>query len=215
MNSAVPKQFLKLDGQPVLMHTMRRFAEADKSIKIILVLQKDQFNYWSQLCRDFSFDIPHSLCEGGEARFYSVKNGLELIEEKDNTIVAIHDAVRPLVSKKTITEAFETASIKGNAIPVVPLNDSLRQITEDGSVSVDRNRFFLVQTPQCFSFNIIRSAYKTDFRETFTDDASVVEADGVTINLVPGNQENIKITSPADLHIGEALIKNISNDASF
>ncbi|HTA26157.1 MAG TPA: 2-C-methyl-D-erythritol 4-phosphate cytidylyltransferase [Bacteroidia bacterium] len=205
MNSPVPKQFLKLDGKPILLHSINKFLDTDPNIEIILVLPKDYMKYWEALCAEYLFHKPIKIAESGETRFHSVKNGLELVTEEG--IVAIHDAVRPLVSAKTILATYKAAEMYGNAVPAVPINDSIRQIESTRTIAVDRSRYCATQTPQCFRSDIIKKAYLQEYHYTFTDDAMVVEAMGENIHLVDGNAENIKITSPKDLAIAEVLLK--------
>ena len=205
MNSPVPKQFIKLDGKPILLHSLNKFLETDPTIDIILVLPEEHLKYWEQLCQEFMFNKPVSIAMRGETRFHSVKSGLEFVKEE--SIVGIHDAVRPLVSSKTILAAYKAAEMYGNAVPAVPINDSIRQIESTRTIAVDRSRYCATQTPQCFSSAIIKKAYEQEYRYTFTDDAMVVEAMGEQIRLVDGNPDNIKITSPKDLVIAEALLK--------
>jgi 2-C-methyl-D-erythritol 4-phosphate cytidylyltransferase len=206
MNTPVPKQFMLLDSKPVLMHSIEKFAEADPEIQIIVVLRKDQFEFWHQLCEEYSFHIPHVLAEGGDTRFESVKNGLSKIQEAN--IVGVHDAARPLVNSKIIQTAFKAAEMYGNAVPATPVQDSIRQIDSGLSIAVDRTKYCAIQTPQCFQFDILQKAYEQEYRFTFTDDASVVEASGQKIHLIDGNSDNIKITTPKDLIIADALVKN-------
>jgi len=206
MNADVPKQFLLLNDKPVLMHTIERFHEYDNAMEIIVVLPEAQFPLWENLCHEYKFSIRHQLVAGGSVRFESVKNGLSRIQ--DDGVVAIHDGVRPLVSLETIGRCFEIARLKGNAIPVMPVIESLRMIDGENSKAVDRSSFVTIQTPQVFSISDIKSAYNQSFNEVFTDDASVLEAAGLAINLVEGNIENIKITHPADLILAGMLIKN-------
>jgi len=205
MQSEIPKQFINICGKPVLMHTLEVFHRYDSSIQLILVLPIDQFEYWKSLCEKYFFNLKHLVVAGGKNRFLSVKNGLEAI--KVHSLVAIHDGVRPLVSENTITNCFDEAAIYGSAIPVVDLVDSIRQLTEKGSQSVDRTVFKLVQTPQVFDSEILKKAYDQDFSSLFTDDATVVEATGTIIRLVEGNIENIKITSRMDLEIAQCLLR--------
>lgn len=204
MQMNIPKQFIVLKGKPVLIHTMEAFKKYDKNCKIILVLPEEHFPLWEELYRKYECKIEYHLVRGGDTRFHSVKNGLKLIEGE--AIIAIHDGVRPLVSTETIKECYEVAKQKGNAIPVVLVNDSMRKVDLDGNHSVTRKQYRLVQTPQCFKSDIILKAYQKKYSEDFTDDASVVEAVGVKINLVQGNPENIKITTQTDLIIAEALL---------
>jgi 2-C-methyl-D-erythritol 4-phosphate cytidylyltransferase len=205
MNSPVPKQFLKLDGRPVLMHTISRFIETGLPIEIILVLPSNQLGYWDQLCHEYSFNVPLRIAEGGETRFNSVGNGLALIDT--DGIVAVHDAARPLVNTKTILTAYKAAEMYGNAVPAVPLSDSIRQIDSTRSIAVDRSRYCKIQTPQCFDVAILKRAYSQEYRYTFTDDATVAESIGERIHLIDGNMGNIKITTPEDLAIAEALLR--------
>lgn len=205
MLSETPKQFLNVAGQPLLMHTIRKFSDHPEEILIRLVLPSPYIDFWKSLCKRFDFTVPHEIIEGGEARFYSVKNGLDGIQ--DGNLVAVHDGVRPLVSVETIQRVFEEAEEKGNAVPVVALNESVRKVKEMESHPVNRKDYRLVQTPQCFRSEIILAAYKQEYREEFTDDATVLEAMGITINLVEGNFENIKITRPVDLKIAESFLR--------
>lgn len=205
MGSEIPKQFLELCGKPVLMHTIEVFYDFDPECRIILVLPEDQLQFWSGLCLKHSFILPHRIVSGGENRFNSVKNGLKLIDGEG--IVFIHDGVRPLVSRQTIERCFETARISGNAIPVLPVTESLRKQEGDKNNSVDRSQYFSVQTPQTFQSSQILKAYEQDFDQAFTDDASVAEKAGFPIFMVEGNRENIKITNPTDLIIAEVFLQ--------
>lgn len=205
MHANVPKQFLMLHRQPVLMHTLRRFHSFDSSMKIIVVLPEAQVEYWNQLCYDFQFEVDHQVITGGPGRFFSVLHGL--MAAPDNGLIAVHDGVRPLVSAETIEQCFDKAAETGAAIPVTEAVESIRQLTAEGSRSVDRTQYKLVQTPQVFEAQLLKKAYSQEFSALFTDDASVVEAYGHAVDLVPGNAENIKITTPIDLRIAELLIK--------
>jgi len=205
MGTNVPKQFLELAGKPILMHTIEKFKTTFPTIKIILALPENQLDFWKELCFKYEFTkIPIQIAKGGDTRFHSVKNSLKLVKEK--SIVAIHDGVRPLVSSKTISTCYSEAENKGNAIPVVPVVESLRHVQDKRNNAVKRSCYRLVQTPQCFNSELIFKAYQQDFDLSFTDDASVVEKLGETIYLVDGNEENIKITTEEDLLIAEALI---------
>jgi len=206
MNADIPKQFLEIKGLPILMHTLEVFHKFDAAMQLILVLPTVQIEFWKNLCKKHKFSLPHQVVEGGSARFYSVKNGLKNI--KTPSLVAIHDGVRPLVSIETIVRCFETAEEFDAAIPVVDLVDSIRQLTENGSQSVDRSAYKLVQTPQVFDAELLINAYEQVFSPLFTDDASVVEAFGRNVQLVEGNRENIKITTAFDLELAEVLLKN-------
>jgi len=207
MGTDIPKQFLELAGKPILMHSIERFREFDKLIKIIVVIPGNQFELWEKLKGKYSFSVSHTLVKGGSSRFFSVKNGLHEVD--DNGIVAIHDGVRPLVSIATIKRCFKTAEESGNAIPVISPADSVRMITDQGSAPVNRHYLRIIQTPQVFKANLIKKAYLQDFSPEITDDAMLLEKTGETINLVEGNRENIKITNPEDLVIAAALFNSI------
>jgi len=197
MNGNTPKQFLLLKGKPVLFHTIGIFYKYSCDIPIILVLPQNQINHWKELCFQYQLNIPHQIVEGGITRFHSVKNGLA--EIKETCLVGIHDGVRPLVSLQTISRAFEMAERKGNAVPVISVNESLRAVNEKGNQPINRETIKIIQTPQCFHSELIKEAYNQEYKESFTDDATVLEAMGEKINLVEGNIENIKITNPTDL----------------
>jgi 2-C-methyl-D-erythritol 4-phosphate cytidylyltransferase len=207
MNTSVPKQFIELDGLPVLMHTINRFHAFDPSMEIVLVLPSLQFSVWNELCQKHHFTTVHRLIAGGEVRFDSVKNGLSSIDSEG--IVAIHDGVRPLVGHSTIGRCIATTLEKGNAIPVMPVVESLRKVGIDESTAVDRSQFVTIQTPQVFFVPEIKKAYELGYDPRYTDDAMVLERLGKRINLVEGNRENIKITHRTDLVIASALLKNI------
>jgi 2-C-methyl-D-erythritol 4-phosphate cytidylyltransferase len=206
MHSAVPKQFLLLNGIPVLMHTINAFHNSKTQPQIIVVLHPDSHAYWNDLCVEHNFTIPHQLVNGGETRLHSVKNGINIIEEED-AIVAVHDAVRPLVTREIIDESFECAEQYGNAIVAIKSRDSVRQIKDTRSQSLNRNEIYLIQTPQTFQAAQLKKAYLQLYQDSFTDDASVVEQTGVNINLIGGSYQNIKITFPEDIAIAEFLLK--------
>ena len=208
MGGDVPKQFLPVGGRPVLMRTLERFHQYNIALKIILVLPKAQQDYWLQLCRQYEFHIPYRLADGGETRFHSVQNGLALIPDDAEGVVGVHDGVRPFVSAEVIARCYETARKSGAAVPVTPVVESLRQLHGgDTSESVPRDHYRLVQTPQTFDIQLLKAANRQPYRDTFTDDASVVESYGHPITLVDGNRENIKLTTPFDLRIAEALLE--------
>ncbi len=205
MGQHTPKQFLKLAGKPILMHTIEKFYQTYPELKIILALPENQFDFWEELCFKYRFiNIPHEVVAGGKTRFHSVLNALKLVNEEG--IVAVHDGVRPLVSQDTIVNCFKTAQQHGNAIPVVDVVDSLRYVNKTENKAVKRACYKIVQTPQCFQSTLLKKAYQQPFLDEFTDDASVVEATGEKIHLVQGNKENIKITSPEDLTVAEAFL---------
>lgn len=208
MGIEIPKQFLELDGRPVLMHTIERFKSFNESIEIITVLPENQLRHWLYLQEKYSFTIPQTIVKGGIHRFFSVKNGLKFVNTPG--MVAIHDGVRPFVSLDTIKRCFEAAEKLGNAIPSVTPSDSLRILNEQGSQSVNRLIARLIQTPQVFSADLIKKAYKQDYSPEFSDDATVLEKSGEKINLIEGNRENIKITTPEDLLISSALLPTIT-----
>lgn len=205
MNADVPKQFLEINGKPILMHTLEAFMNFDSSLQLILVLPAAQIDFWETLCEAHDFNMPHQIVAGGQTRFHSVKNGLNAI--KIPSLVAIHDGVRPLVSKDTIARCFDTAEKFGAAIPTMDSIESIRFVDANGSKSVDRTAYKMVQTPQVFDAELLKKAYEQEFSVLFTDDASVVEAMGVTVHLVEGNRENIKITTEFDLIVAERLLE--------
>jgi 2-C-methyl-D-erythritol 4-phosphate cytidylyltransferase len=206
MRSDVPKQFLLLNGLPVLMHTINAFHNCRAQPQIIVVLPADSHDYWNTLCTAHNFDVPHQLISGGETRFHSVKMGLGLIDD-EHAVVAVHDAVRPLVTKDIIDDSYECAVKYGNAIVAIKSRDSVRQIKENRSMSLARDEIYLIQTPQTFQSAQLKQAYQQPYQANFTDDASVVEQTGVNINLIGGSYQNIKITFPEDIAIAEFLLK--------
>jgi 2-C-methyl-D-erythritol 4-phosphate cytidylyltransferase len=206
MKSDIPKQFLPIFGFPILMHTIKKFYRYDSSIKIIIVLPKTQIKTWKKLCRDYKFKHGHDIVKGGITRFHSVKNGISKIRGKD-WIVAVHDGVRPLVSLETIKRCFKKAASSGNAVPAIEIPESMRIIEKGRNSQADRGRYRLIQTPQIFQLKLLQEAFKQDYKTEFTDDASVVESMGHKINLVEGNKENIKITTPSDLLVAESYLK--------
>lgn len=204
MGTDIPKQFLPVGGVPVLMRTINAFHGFDADMDIILVLPSDQQDYWSELCRKYSFCTPHSIADGGETRFHSVRNGLALAA--DEGLIAVHDGVRPFVTAEVIERCFAEAERKKAVIPVVPVVDTVRQITDGGSITVSRDLYRLVQTPQTFDAALLKEAYRQPYTPHFTDDASVVEAFGHEVTLVEGCRENIKITTQFDLKVAEAIL---------
>lgn len=213
MGAQQPKQFLLLAGKPLLMYTIEAFSNAEKSINIFLVLPENQIQHWENLCREYDFSVPLSIVEGGESRGNSVKNGLDSINAMDG-LVAVHDGVRPLVDKSLINRAFAEAEIKGNAIPCVKVNDSLRLIRGSANFPLDREKVLAVQTPQCFRLDLLRQAYERPDFAAYTDDAQLYEATGFDLAFIDGSNENIKITTPADLRVAESILKSrfISNE---
>ncbi|MCK5170689.1 MAG: 2-C-methyl-D-erythritol 4-phosphate cytidylyltransferase [Bacteroidales bacterium] len=208
MESTVPKQFLSINNEIILMRSIRAFYEFDSFIDIIVALPNDQIEYWTKLCIEKRFKINHKVVSGGKTRYHSVKNALE--EIGNDGIIAIHDGVRPLVSQSTIDQVYEIALINENAVPYIDITDSIRKVDSNINSPVDRNKYKLIQTPQAFNCKLIKRAYNQEWDKSFTDDASVVEMTGIKINLVPGNRENIKITNQIDLKIAESLSDYLS-----
>ena len=206
MGSDIPKQFLPIGGKPVLMRTIERFREYSPTLQIILVLPKAQQDYWQQLCKEYDFKVEYLLADGGETRFHSVQHGLALIPDDAEGVVGVHDGVRPFPSIEVIRNCYETARMAKAVIPVIPVVETVRHLKGETSETVPRDDYRLVQTPQTFNIQLLKSANRQPYNDNFTDDASVVEAYGFDITLVGGNRENIKITTPYDLKIAEVLI---------
>ena len=204
MGGDIPKQFLPVCGKPVLMRTLDAFHAYDSSIHIILVLPISQQAYWKGLCVEYGFGLAHDIANGGETRFHSVMNGLAMVE--GDGLVGVHDGVRPFVSQEVIARCYEEASVKKAVIPVIGVVETVRHLTGEGSETVPRDRYKLVQTPQVFDAALLRRAYCQEYTDWFTDDASVVEALGEKVHLVDGNRENIKLTTPFDLTVAKALL---------
>ena len=201
MGSTIPKQFLDLNSKPILMHTINKMHSSLVGSEIILALPKSEFDTWKKLCQQHQFEIHHQLVEGGSTRFESVKNALQKVTK--DSIIAVHDGVRPLVKESVVKQCIQSAKEKGASIPVLEIEESLRQKTDNGSAVVNRDNYLIVQTPQCFTSEILLKAYQQEYVPSFTDDASVAEAMGIEVQLVKGNKENIKITTPEDLKIAE------------
>jgi 2-C-methyl-D-erythritol 4-phosphate cytidylyltransferase len=207
IKSNTPKQFLPLNGLPVLMHTLDAFYTYSASITVILVLPENDVQRWNTLCLQYNFSRKIVLQIGGETRFQSVKKGLEKIE--GDGLVAIHDGVRPLVSRELIASSFKLAETQHTAIAAVPLKESIRIVGRDGTTqAADRSRFRLIQTPQTFRVSTIKKAYEIIEDLSLTDDASVAERAGHQISLYEGSYENIKITTAEDLIVAEALLRS-------
>lgn len=204
MGNELPKQFLPIGGKPVLMRTLEVFREYDAMLQIILVLPHSQQDFWKQLCEEHHFTVAHIVANGGETRFHSVKSGLEWVHAPG--LVGVHDGVRPFVSIEVIRRCYDLAEEHKAVIPVIDMVETVRHLTEDGSETVSRDDYKLVQTPQVFDVDLLKRAYAQEFRSFFTDDASVVESIGVPVCLAEGNRENIKITTPFDLKVGSALL---------
>ena len=212
MGADIPKQFLPIGGKPVLMRTLERFREYAADLQIILVLPKAQQDYWRELCQQYHFDVEYTLANGGETRFHSVQNGLALVPDDAEGVVGVHDGVRPFPSVEVIRNCYETARTAKAVIPVIPIVETVRHLVSESnvqrSITVPRGDYRLVQTPQTFDIQLLKAANRQPYNDGFTDDASVVEAYGFDITLVEGNRENIKITTPFDMTIAEALLNN-------
>jgi 2-C-methyl-D-erythritol 4-phosphate cytidylyltransferase len=210
MQSEIPKQFLLLKGKPILFYTIEKFHQIDEKMKIIVVLPQKDIAYWEEICQKYRFSIPVEMVVGGATRYQSVKNGLNWVAnhiQAKEALVAIHDGVRPLIDESVILNSFEIASKKGSAIASVTLKDSIREVFENRSQSVPRTAYRLIQTPQTFRFSEIWKAFeKVSDSIDITDDASVYEKAGFEVTLIDGNYENIKITTPEDLKIAQALL---------
>ena len=203
MGGNVPKQFQLVGGRPVLMHTLQQFRNAFADLQIILVLPREQQDYWRELCRQYEFGVEHRVADGGQTRFHSVKNGLALIPDGEEGIVGVHDGVRPFASADLIRRCYAAAVEAEAVVPAVPVVESLRH-EERGAI--DRKGYRLVQTPQTFSIPLLKAAYRQAYLEAFTDDASVVEAYGHRVAMIDGIRENIKLTTPFDMVVAEALL---------
>src|ERR1700744_620829 len=206
MGSAIPKQFLLLNGKPVLMYTIEAFHNSAIKPVIIIVLPAEYHTYWQQICNEHNFTIQHQLVTGGETRFHSVKNALDIINNDPQSIIAVQDAVRPLTSKQVIELSYQHAQLHGNAVTAVKSRDSVRLMENAESKCLIRDNVYLVQTPQTFQSAQLKKAYLQPYNSTFTDDAGVVEETGVEITLIEGSHHNIKITYPEDIAIAEAIL---------
>ena len=204
MQSDLPKQFMLLLDSPVLMHTLERFAMTYEDIAIVLVLPEDQISLWTNMCQQMDFDVPHTVVAGGDTRYASVKNGLAKCA--DEGIVGIHDGVRPLISPVLIERCYDAALEHGSALPVLPVTQSLRKLEGTSSTPISREGVVSVQTPQCFDLAEIKKCYDASYDPSFTDDATVYEKAGNTIHLIEGEASNLKITTPGDMQMAEALL---------
>lgn len=208
----IPKQFVPLAGKPILMHTIESVFSYNSEIHIIVVLPNEQIPVWEEMCQEAGFQTEHDVVAGGSERFFSVKNAIEFLSKKQidpNDLVAIHDGVRPFANRETWQRSLQVAKVFGNAVPCMPVVESLRAIEGDRSKHLDRTNIRTIQTPQVFRFGLLEEAYRQEFSREFTDDASVVERLGEKIVLTEGNTENIKITTPFDLIVGEAIFDNL------
>ena len=204
MGGDIPKQFLPVCGLPVLMRTIERFREYSPDLNIILVLPREQQDYWRALCKEYNFTVDYQLADGGETRFHSVQHGLALIPDDAEGMVGVHDGVRPFVSVDVIRSCYATARKAKAVVPVAPVVETLRHIPTQKNVL--RSDYCLVQTPQVFDIQLLKAANRQPYCDAFTDDASVVEAFGHPVAMVEGNRENIKLTTPYDLKIAEVLV---------
>lgn len=202
----MPKQYLEVNGRPIIVHTIGKFFAYNAGIKMYVVAHKDHLQYMNELLKKYFPDKEIQTTTGGDTRFESVKKGLALIEPS-NAVVGIHDAARPMVSMETIKRCYEMAAQKGNAIPVVEVNESLRIIENNSNKAINRSHYRVVQTPQCFNITAIKKAFEQEYSSSFTDDATVLERTGEKINLVDGNTENIKITHDRDLILAQHFLK--------
>lgn len=205
MGSEIPKQFMDVNGYPLIFHTIRRFLDADEKINVVIAVHPSWKHEMQDILKKHFPEVKAQIADGGETRFHSVKNGLEKINGEG--IVLIHDAARPLVSVATISRCIAETYKAGNAVPVIPVAESLRKISGESSQPVKREEYRVVQTPQCFMLVEIKKAFAQAYDPSFTDDATVFEKAGNKIHLVDGNPENIKITVPADLHYAAFLLK--------
>jgi 2-C-methyl-D-erythritol 4-phosphate cytidylyltransferase len=203
MGTDLPKQFLEIQGKPILLHCLEKFHSFDSTLEIIITLPADWMSYWTELLKTFQCEIPHRVSTGGQERFHSIQMALS---QCTGDFIMVHDGVRPLVSHETIQRCIEGLAHSESVIPVLAVKDSLRVLTKDGSEMVNRNAYKLVHTPQCFNAELLKKAYQTSFHEGMTDDASVVGLIGPEPFLVKSNEENIKITTSSDLAIAAALL---------
>ena len=222
MGGDIPKQFLPIGGKPILMRTLERFRAYSETLQIILVLPEAQQDYWQELCKQYEFQVDYQIANGGQTRFHSVQNGLALVPDDAEGVVGVHDGVRPFPSIEVITRCYETARQTKAVIPVIPVVETVRQIlpsnqsnpnavSNPSSITVPRDQYRLVQTPQTFDIQLLKAANRQPYNNCFTDDASVVESYGHQITLVEGNRENIKITTPYDITVAEAIINSQSS----
>lgn len=205
-NTEMPKQFVIINKKPVLFYTIEQFYKYSSDIEIIITLNNEYVEYWNSLVKKYKLNIKHTIVIGGGTRYHSVKNAINTIDK--NSLVAIHDAVRPFIDKKTIERCFIDAEKHGNSVPFTNISDSIRKISENTNTSVDRSKYISIQTPQIFNSNEIITAYSKEYKNTFTDDASVFENNNNIIHLTEGNNKNIKITTAFDIKLAEFLLTN-------
>ena len=205
MGADRPKQFLEIEGKPILRHTIERFLAFDPFIEVIVVLPSAQKDWWRDYCRQNGFLKRYTIVSGGITRFHSVQNALRFVG--DEGVVAVHDGVRPLVRRDLLERIFKAAETHPAVVPVVPVVESVRRVEEEKSAPVSRDGLMLVQTPQVFEASLLKRAYDRPFSPSFTDDASVVEASGGSVHLVAGDRINLKITTPDDLQLAAGLFR--------
>lgn len=214
MGATIPKQFMLLKGRPILAHTLESFARWRADLNVVVVLPEAHLDHWQNLIKEHGVTIPHRAVAGGTSRFASVQNGLQAVGRVDG-VIGVHDGVRPLVTSDVMERCFKAALEKGGAVPVLPVVDSLRKLSEQGSSVVDRGAFRRVQTPQCFEAALLLEAYQQAVQTHFTDSASVVEALGHAVKLVDGEEPNLKITTPVDLAVAEAILNQRESSPYF
>jgi 2-C-methyl-D-erythritol 4-phosphate cytidylyltransferase len=216
MGGDLPKQFQLLDGKPLVMVTIENMYAMDVTMHIILVLPKEQIELWEELCAEYDFKVPVTVVTGGTTRFHSVQNGLAAIEDREEALVGVHDGVRPFLAVKVFDELFREAAINGAVVPVTPVYESMRRFIggQGATEPVPRDRYRLVQTPQVFKLSLLRRAYEQLYMENFTDDASVVENVGEPVQIVDGNRENIKITTPYDFVVAKAIVECLTRQSA-
>jgi 2-C-methyl-D-erythritol 4-phosphate cytidylyltransferase len=205
MGASLPKQFLLLNNRPILFHTIESFFTFDAKAQILVTLPEDWIPYWNELCEEYNFTIQHEVISGGQERYDSIKHALKVTKGDK---VLVHDGVRPLVSERVIRNVLDSVNANNGVVPVLPLKSSIRKGTENESKAVNRSEYWMVQTPQGFSREVIKKAYDYPFSEDITDDSSLVAKAGYNIELVQGEEENIKITTPFDLVIAAKIIES-------
>lgn len=205
MGNAVPKQFLPLAGKPVLYYALKAFIDAYEDIRLVLVLPQEQLSYAQMVLQAFPERIDMAIVQGGDTRFHSVQNGLKAVS--GNSVIFVHDGVRPLLSAGLVRRCYVQAVEKGSAIPAIAVADSMRIVDGNNSQPVDRQHMRSIQTPQTFRSDILLPAFEQSYRDEFTDEATVVEAYGEEVYLVEGEKSNIKLTTPEDMLVAETLLK--------
>ncbi len=208
-NRSIPKQFVEIHRKPVLIHTLEKFIEYDKDIISVIVCHPQYIDYCCEIKKRFLGNYEISIITGGKTRFHSVKNGLNFLRSIDfNGIVAVHDAARPCINTKLIARCFDTAYQFGNAIPAIPISETIREIKGENSIVADRNKYVIIQTPQCAQFPTIFQAFQQDYQPIFTDEANVLEYYGEKIKIVEGEKNNIKITYPFDFELASLILQS-------